>query len=169
MDLKSGYWQIEVDKRDREKTAFVTPDGLYEFKVMPFGLCTAPATFDRVMDTVLAGPEMAELPRLPGRYCGILTRFRRAAETTSCPASSHQDRRPVTQANEVSVRLWKLKFLGHVVNNKGVLPDPEKTRAVAAFTPPSDKKAEKRFLGLCAYYRLFFETSPSCRTADAPH
>ncbi|KAM7289527.1 reverse transcriptase family protein [Ixodes scapularis] len=55
MDLKSGYWQIEVDERDREKTAFVTPDGLYEYKVMPFGLCSAPATFLRVMDTVLAG------------------------------------------------------------------------------------------------------------------
>ncbi|KAM7315026.1 retrovirus-related Pol polyprotein from transposon 17.6 [Ixodes scapularis] len=55
MDLKTGYWQIEVDERDREKTAFVTPDGLYEFKVMPFGLSTAPAMFQRVMDTVLSG------------------------------------------------------------------------------------------------------------------
>ncbi|GBM74797.1 Transposon Ty3-I Gag-Pol polyprotein [Araneus ventricosus] len=42
MDLKSGYWQREVDDKGREKTAFVTSYGLYEFKVMPFGLCSAP-------------------------------------------------------------------------------------------------------------------------------
>ncbi|UYV64479.1 hypothetical protein LAZ67_3000891 [Cordylochernes scorpioides] len=53
MDLRSRYWQIEVDEKDREKTAFITPDGLYEFQVMPFGLCNAPATFERMIDSVL--------------------------------------------------------------------------------------------------------------------
>lgn len=53
-DLKSGYWQIKVDERDREKTAFITPDGLYKFQVMLFRLCSAPTTFQRLMDTVLA-------------------------------------------------------------------------------------------------------------------
>ncbi|GBO01305.1 hypothetical protein AVEN_57549-1 [Araneus ventricosus] len=55
MDLKSGYGHKEVDDKDREKSAFVMSDGLYEFKVMPFGLCNAPATFERMMDTVLRG------------------------------------------------------------------------------------------------------------------
>lgn len=55
MDLKTGYSQIEVDEMDREKTVFIMPDSLFEFKVTPFRLCSASATLQRMMDTVLAG------------------------------------------------------------------------------------------------------------------
>jgi hypothetical protein len=55
LDMVSGYWQVELEESDKEKTAFCTQEGLFEFNVLPFGLCNGPATFQRLMDLVLTG------------------------------------------------------------------------------------------------------------------
>ena len=61
LDLASGYRQVEMAEKDKEKRAFSMGSALYQFNVMPFGLCNAPATFERLIERVLVG--------LPCKYC----------------------------------------------------------------------------------------------------
>lgn len=85
LDLRSGYWQVPVAEADRSKTAFITPDGLFEFNVMPFGLCNAPATFERMMDSILRGlkwktclcylDDIVIFPRTLLRTLNVLTKY----------------------------------------------------------------------------------------------
>ena len=62
LDLASGYWQVELNENSQDRTVFCTPNGLFEFKVLPFGLCNAPATFQRLMDLVLSGLQWSACP-----------------------------------------------------------------------------------------------------------
>ena len=127
--LRSGYWQVEVDPGDREKTAFCTPDGLFKFNVMLFGLCNAPATFQQLMDSVLAS--------LHWRHC--LVYIDDVIVGKSFEEHLHNLQQVLERLTQSGLKLQPHKcrflqqqvtFLGHIVSAQGIFPDPEKTDRV---------------------------------------
>ena len=155
--LESGYHQCPVEERDREKTAFVTPDGLFEFKVMPFGLSNGPATFERLMDSILRDRKWKHCLL----YLDDLCVFGRTLEEHN--ARLHDVLSCLDRGN-LSLNLKKCTFgatqitiLGHEISQHGIRPDSSKTKAVRDFPKPENQKAVRSFLGLCSYYRRFIQ------------
>ena len=155
LDLLSGYWQVEVAGPDRPKTAFCTTEGLFQFRVMPFGLCNAPATFQRLMDLVLAGLQWSEclvylddvivLGRTVDEHLcnlqSVLQRLRQSGlrlKPSKCCFFQHQ-----------------VKYLGHIISCEGIATDPAKIEKVATWPVPISRRDVQQFVGLASYYRRF--------------
>ncbi|GFX40190.1 hypothetical protein TNCV_4318251 [Trichonephila clavipes] len=157
MDLRSGYWQIEIDEADREKTAFITPEGLYEFKVMPFGLCNAPATFERMMDNLLRHFKwtmclcyLDDIIVFSETFEDHLIRLRLVLKCLQEAGLKLNSKKCLFATQEV-------KILGHLVSSNGVRPDPDKIKAVRNFPTPKNIHDIRSFLGLCSYFRRFIK------------
>ena len=122
LDLKTGYWQVPIQERDTEKTAFRTSSGqLFEFNQVPFGLCNAPATFSRLMDLVLAGLHwetclfyLADIIVFAATWEEHLARLRQVFE--------HAKLKP--GADKCTFAAREVSYLGHRVTEEGLLPDP---------------------------------------------
>ena len=155
IDLSSGYWQIPLDPKDKEKTAFTTGTGLYQFKVMPFGLVNAPMTFQRVMEAVLHGLHWSTcLIYLDD--CIILGK--------TFQDHLHNLREVLQRFREANLKLKPSKcqffrkevtYLGHVISTTGVRPDPVNTKKVSSWPQPKTPTQVRAFLGLASYYRRF--------------
>ena len=155
LDLASGYWQVMMDEGSREKTAFVTHSGLYEFLVMPFGLCNAPSTFQRLMETVLKG-----IARTKGVvYLGDILIMGETLEDhlENVREVLHRLRAAGLKLNPGKCQFLQrsVQYLGHVVSESGILPDERKVEAVRQFPTPINLKMLRSFLGLASYYRRF--------------
>ncbi len=155
LDLRSGYWQVEMEEGDKEKTAFVTDRGLWQFNVMPFGLCNAPATFERLMDRVLAGlpPEVAMV-----YIDDILVSGKTFEDQIKHLEQVFQRLRNASlklSPDKCQLLQQQVKYLGHIISHMGVSTDPEKVEAVQSWPAPSSITEVKQFLGLCSYYRRF--------------
>ncbi|GFW36446.1 retrovirus-related Pol polyprotein from transposon 297 [Trichonephila clavipes] len=130
LDLKSGYWQVEIHPEDREKTAFTSGQGLWQFKVMPFGLCNAPATFERLMETVLKGLTFeACLIYLDDVIIGGRT-FEEHLQNIRKVLSKLSDANLKLNPSKCKFFQKEVNYLGHIISAEGVRTDPEKVSAV---------------------------------------
>ena len=130
LDLKSGYWQVDIHPDDKEKTAFSTGNGLWHFNVMPFGLCNAPATFERLMDSVLQGLHwktcLVYLDDVIIFSKTLQEHLQHLGEVFEKLLGTGLKLSP----NKCQLFTRESKFLGHIISSRGVSTDLEKTAAV---------------------------------------
>eukprot|EP00731_Ephydatia_muelleri_P005611 Em0002g1787a len=155
LDLASGYWQVELEEEDRAKTAFCTNEGLFEFKVMPFGLCNAPATFQRLMDVVLSGLQWTScLVYLDDIIVMGRTFEEHLSNLDSVFARIREAGMKIKPAKCFFLR-ERVQYLGHIVSKDGIEADPDKLRKVQCWPTPQNVREVQQFLGLANYYRRF--------------
>ena len=155
LDLLSGYWQVEMSQRDSHKTAFGTLQGLFEFKVMPFGLCNAPSTFQRLMDLVLAGLQWSRCLVYLDDVIILGRTFREHLDNIKAVFQYIRSGGLKLRADKCSFLQKNVKYLGHVVGVDGLQVDPEKVAKVACWPVPQSPKQVQQFLGFANYYRRF--------------
>lgn len=157
LDLASGFHQILMDERDIQKTAFSTENGHYEYLRMPFGLKNAPATFQRTMNAVLIGlagviclvymDDIIVFSYSLQEHCINLSKVFEALKKANLKI----------QLDKSEFLKKEVSFLGHIVNEEGVKPNPEKIEAIQNWPIPNNEKEIKAFLGTLGYYRKFIK------------
>lgn len=161
LDLASGFWQVELDPKDREKSTFITRFGTYEFTVMPFGLCNALATFQRLMDTVLRD--------ILWQFVVVYIDDINVGSKTFEEHLSHLEQ-VFSRLEEAGLKLSpekcfffkdEIPFLGHIVSRTGIHTDPEKLKVIKEFPEPKDLTQLRGFIALASYYRKFVKNFSS--------
>lgn len=155
LDLRSGYWQIPVAEADRRKTAFCPGHdlGLFEFQRMPFGLVSAPATFQAMMNDVLRGLDYVHV------YIDDIlihsTSLEEHKQHIRTVLGRLRDAGLTIRGSKCSFGKQEVQYLGHIYNGSGMTPDPKKVSAVLEWPTPKSVKELQGFLGLTNYYRRF--------------
>jgi hypothetical protein len=152
-DLLKGFWQVPLTDRAKEISAFATPENLYQYKVMPFGMKNSPATFQRLVNNVISGLKGCDA------YIDDIVIY--SNDWNEHIRTIRELFRRLSEA-KLTVNLAKsefchatVTFLGHVVGQGHVRPIDAKVKAIALFPVPDSKRQLMRFLGMAGYYRKF--------------
>ncbi|KAJ9528742.1 hypothetical protein QJQ45_020628, partial [Haematococcus lacustris] len=157
IDLRQGYHQIRIAPEDIPKTAFRTRYGHFEFTVLPFGLCNAPATFQRLMNDIFR----KELDDCVIVYLDDILIFSRNqqehAQHLRRVLDLLQEHKLYAKLSKCEFGLDKTEFLGHIISSAGIACDPAKVAAVETWHVPTTVLDVRSFLGLANFYRRFIK------------
>ena len=159
MGLKSGYWQIKVHADSQEKTAFITHQGLFEFRVMPFRVTNAPAVFQRLMQRVLAELQSKATVKFVSVYLddvivfseSFVEHIKHLQMVFDCLKKAGLKLNP----EKCRILCSEVEYLGHKVTPCGLRPNKSNLDAVKDFPVPTNIKQLRQFLGLTSHYRHF--------------
>src|SRR5918911_827290 len=157
LDMASGYWQIEIDERDKEKMAFITHEGLYQWKVMPFGLTNAPATFQRMMQEVLEELFYKNAPAYIDDINVHLETFEQHIKILEEVFERIRKAGLKLRIDKCKFCFNEIEFLGYIIGEDGIKTDEKKVEKVKNFPKPTTITELKGFLGLASYYRRFIK------------
>lgn len=132
LDLASGYWQVEVDPKDKCKTAFTTCYGLYEFNVLPFGLCNAPITFHILMDLVLADLQWSTCLVYHDDIIVFGKTFGEHLSRLDKVLKKLKEANLKVKPSKCHLLATQVQYLGHIILVKGIAVDPKKVDTVRA-------------------------------------
>lgn len=157
LDFRGGYHQIPIDERDKQKTAFVVNQGLWEYNVMPQGIKNGPPTFQRIVDRLLAQLDsncaLAYIDDIVVYSTSVTDHFKHLEQVLSLLHGAK------FQLNSSKCELFKngIQYLGHIINANGVAPCPENTRAIVDLPTPTNTKAAISFIKMAEYYHNHIE------------
>lgn len=157
LDLASGYWQCEIDEKDRHKTAFITKFGLFEHIRMGFGFKNAPAFFQRVMELVLRGLTWKEVLVYLDDVVIVGDSFDHHLQNIREVFQRFRTHNLKLKPKKCTFFQTKVKFLGRTVSKAGVEINPDSIDSVRKWKTPANKKDVERFLGFLNYHRDFIK------------
>ena len=153
LDLANGYWQVRLSENAKPKTAFATHSGLFQFAVMPFGLCNSPATFERLMSQVMRGLHWKRCLVYINDILVFGNDFESALHRLELVLDRVAEYGLQLKSTKCNLSRTSVPFLGHIVGRAGLECDLNKLSAVANWIPPTMTKGVRKFLGFTGYYR----------------
>lgn len=144
--MTNRYWQVVMDEADKQKTAFATHKGLFQFKVLPIGLSNSPATFERLMEAIHSGLQWERCLVYLDDIITFGSTFEETLENLTSVFDRLKSANLKLKPKKCVLFQEQVSFLGHIVSHDGIRCNPEKISAVRDWPTPTSVTEIRSFI-----------------------